>query len=90
MVGALVNAVFLFALCFTILVDAIERLVQGDKIKDPRLVLIVGGVGLAVNLLGILLFSSHGKNNSNNHICIALGTTLYIVIIITPGIGFSR
>eukprot|EP00057_Strongylocentrotus_purpuratus_P016184 XP_011670658.1 PREDICTED: zinc/cadmium resistance protein isoform X5 [Strongylocentrotus purpuratus] len=66
-VGALVNAVFLFALCFTILVDAIERLVQGDKIKDPRLVLIVGGVGLAVNLLGILLFSSHGMGHGHSH-----------------------
>ncbi|XP_041463369.1 zinc homeostasis factor 1-like isoform X3 [Lytechinus variegatus] len=66
-VGALVNAVFLFALCFTILVDAVERLVMGDKIKDPLLVLIVGGVGLAVNLLGILLFSSHGMGHGHSH-----------------------
>lgn len=66
-VGALVNAVFLFALCFTILVDGVERLVMRDYINDPRLVLIVGGVGLAVNVLGILLFSSHGMGHGHSH-----------------------
>ncbi|XP_071485398.1 uncharacterized protein [Diadema antillarum] len=66
-VGALVNAVFLFALCFTILVDAVERLVERENITNPTLVLIVGGVGLGVNLIGILLFSSHGMSHGHSH-----------------------
>jgi solute carrier family 30 (zinc transporter), member 1 len=75
--GALVNAVFLVALCFTIVVEALTRLVRPEgaahvqrmhthadlergraAVEDPRLVLIVGGAGLAVNLIAMALF--HG------------------------------
>uniref|UniRef100_G3STD3 Solute carrier family 30 member 10 n=1 Tax=Loxodonta africana TaxID=9785 RepID=G3STD3_LOXAF len=43
-VGALSNAVFLTALCFTIFVEAILRLAP-ERIDDPELVLIVGALG---------------------------------------------
>ena len=56
--GALVNAVFLVALCFSILVEAFKRLVEPEGLTDPDLILIVGGIGLLVNLIGMLLF--HG------------------------------
>ena len=59
--GALVNSVFLLALCFTIIVEAIQRFVELEEINDPMLVLIVGGIGLLVNGLGLCLFSTHGK-----------------------------
>ncbi|NWH62155.1 ZNT10 protein, partial [Geococcyx californianus] len=49
-VGALSNAVFLTALCFTIFVEAILRLARPEPIDDAQLVLIVGTLGLAVNL----------------------------------------
>ncbi|XP_001375558.1 calcium/manganese antiporter SLC30A10 isoform X1 [Monodelphis domestica] len=55
-VGALSNAVFLTALCFTIFVEAILRLVRPERIDDPKLVLIVGALGLAVNVVGLLIF----------------------------------
>lgn len=64
--GAFFNAVFLLALCFSIFLEAIERIIHianpmnGNKshlkIEDPLLVLIVGCVGLGVNLIGLLLF----------------------------------
>lgn len=54
--GALSNAVFLAALCFTIFVEALLRLVRPERIDDPELVLIVGALGLAVNVLGLLVF----------------------------------
>jgi zinc transporter 1 len=57
--GALVNGVFLLALCFTILIDSIERFVSPETIKDPMLVLIVGSAGLVANVVGLFLF--HGK-----------------------------
>ena len=58
--GALVNAVFLIALCFTIFVEALQRMAHDEHIKDPKLMLIVGGLGLAINLVGLCLFSGHG------------------------------
>ncbi len=59
--GALVNSVFLMALCFTICVEAIQRFIVLEEITDPILVLVVGGIGLLVNCLGLCLFSSHGN-----------------------------
>ncbi|XP_053412314.1 zinc transporter 10-like [Nycticebus coucang] len=55
-VGALTNAVFLSAFCCTILVEAVLRLAQPESIADPELVLIVGALGLAVNLVELLIF----------------------------------
>ncbi|XP_053315638.1 zinc transporter 10 [Spea bombifrons] len=59
-VGALCNAVFLTALCFTILVDSILRLAQPQRIDDVQLVLIVGALGLLVNIIGLLVFQDYG------------------------------
>ena len=61
MVGALVNAVFLLALCFSITVQALKRFLNPEPIKDPRMILIVGGVGLFINIIGLVIFGhSHG------------------------------
>lgn len=57
--GALVNAVFLVALCFSITVEACKRFIEMEKIHDPQLLVVVGALGLLVNLIGLLLF--HGK-----------------------------
>lgn len=58
MLGALINGVFLLALCFMIFIEAVQRFEAIEEIKQPELVLIVGCVGLVVNLLGLVLF--HG------------------------------
>ncbi|XP_056617450.1 zinc transporter 10 [Triplophysa dalaica] len=55
-VGALANAVFLAALCFSISMEALKRLARPEAIDDPLLVLIVGTLGLAVNVVGLLIF----------------------------------
>jgi zinc transporter 1 len=57
--GALVNGVFLVALCVTIFLDAIQRFVEPQVVSNPMLVLIVGCLGLASNLVGLLLFHDH-------------------------------
>ena len=59
--GALVNAVFLMALCFTIIVESVQRFIVIEEIEDPILILIVGGIGLLINGVGLCLFSTHGK-----------------------------
>ena len=43
--GALINSVFLLALCFTILIEALQRMAKDEHIHDPDLMLIVGGIG---------------------------------------------
>ncbi|XP_078086590.1 calcium/manganese antiporter SLC30A10-like [Mustelus asterias] len=55
-VGALANAVFLAALTFTIFAEAVIRLLRPRRIDDVELVLIVGALGLAVNIIGLILF----------------------------------
>ena len=60
--GALVNAVFLVALCFTILVEALKRLVEFEEVNNPKPLLIVGGAGLLVNVIGLFLFHDHGRD----------------------------
>ncbi|XP_027896374.1 zinc transporter 1a [Xiphophorus couchianus] len=57
--GALVNAIFLTALCFTIVLEAIERFTEPQEIDTPMVVVWVGAAGLLVNLLGLLLFHGH-------------------------------
>lgn len=58
-VGALANAVFLAALCFSISMEAVKRLARPEAIDDPLLVLIVGTLGLAVNVVGLLIFQDY-------------------------------
>ncbi|KAK3102744.1 hypothetical protein FSP39_013609 [Pinctada imbricata] len=61
--GAMVNAVFLVALCFSILVEALKRLVTYEEVENPKLMLIVGGAGLLVNVIGLFLFHNHGHSH---------------------------
>ncbi|KAI8833213.1 cation efflux protein, partial [Chytridium lagenaria] len=66
-IGALTNGVFLVALCFTLFIEAIQRLVQPEEIGNPLLVLIVGIVGLVNNLIGMIMFHDHGHSHAHNH-----------------------
>lgn len=58
--GALVNAVFLVALCFSITVEACKRFIEVEEIHEAEMLLAVGVIGLVVNLIGLFLF--HGKH----------------------------
>lgn len=66
--GALVNAVFLTALCFTIVLEAVERFTEPQEIDSPVVVAGVGAAGLLVNLLGLCLFHGHaGGGHGHSH-----------------------
>lgn len=62
--GALVNGVFLVALCVSIFLEAIQRLVE-PQVSQPKLVLIVGSLGLASNIAGLFLFHEHGHGHGH-------------------------
>jgi solute carrier family 30 (zinc transporter), member 1 len=67
--GALVNGVFLVALCLSIFLEAIQRFVEPQVVSNPKLVLIVGCFGLASNIMGLFLFHdhSHGHGGEEEH-----------------------
>ncbi|KAM9703875.1 zinc transporter 1a [Menidia menidia] len=66
--GALVNAVFLTALCFTIILEAVERFTEPHEIESPEVVAGVGAAGLLINLLGLCLFRGHaGGGHGHSH-----------------------
>ena len=64
--GALVNAVFLVALCFSITMESLKRFYEPEAIHDPKLILVVGALGLVVNLLGLCLFAEHGSHGHSH------------------------
>jgi len=61
--GALINGVFLLALCFSIFMEAIQRLVGKPDVANPKLVVIVGSLGLLSNIVGLFLFHDHGHSH---------------------------
>jgi zinc transporter 1 len=75
-VGANINTVFLLALCLTIVFDAIKRFITPERIERVDLLLIVGSIGLGINIIGLFLFqgfhghshggSSHGHSHDDN------------------------
>jgi len=65
--GALVNAVFLVALCFSITVESLKRFYEPEKIDHPQMILWVGTMGLIVNLIGLCLFHQHGGGHGHSH-----------------------
>lgn len=65
--GALINAVFLLALCFSIILDALQRFFQPQVVEQPKLVLIVGSLGLLSNCVGLVLFHEHGHSHGHSH-----------------------
>ena len=57
--GALINGVFLVALCFSIALEALGRMISPPEISNPKVIVIVGGLGLLSNVVGLFLF--HGQ-----------------------------
>jgi solute carrier family 30 (zinc transporter), member 1 len=63
--GAFFNAVFLIALCVSIILEALTRFIDPPEISNPQLILIVGSLGLASNLVGFLVLGGHGHDHSH-------------------------
>ena len=61
--GALVNGVFLVALCLSIFLEAIQRIVEPQTVSNPKLILVVGCCGLLSNILGLFLFHEHSHSH---------------------------
>lgn len=61
--GALINSVFLISLSISILIEAVKRCIEGTELKEVNLMLYVSCAGLAINLIGLVIFG-HGHSHS--------------------------
>jgi len=59
LLGAFFNGVFLAALGLSVFLQSVERFVSIQRVERPMLVLIVGAVGLGLNLISAVFL--HGK-----------------------------
>ncbi|KAK5998650.1 Vacuolar zinc transporter ZRC1 [Cladobotryum mycophilum] len=67
LLGAFFNGVFLLALGVSILVQAIERFTNINPVEKPKLVLIVGCIGLGLNLLVMSFLHEHDHDHGHGH-----------------------
>ncbi|CAI4925067.1 AVN_collapsed_G0051890.mRNA.1.CDS.1 [Saccharomyces cerevisiae] len=65
--GALLNAVFLIALCVSILIEALQRIIAPPVIENPKFVLYVGVAGLISNTVGLFLFHDNDQEHGHGH-----------------------
>jgi len=67
-IGGLINGVFLLSVCLFIIFEAATRFYKITAVTNPVDLMIVGGVGLFINLLGlVLLENGHGHSHSHGH-----------------------
>ncbi|WKT39617.1 Cation efflux protein [Fusarium oxysporum f. sp. vasinfectum] len=60
--GAFFNAVFLIALCVSIVLEALTRFIEPPEINNPKLMLIVGSAGLFSNFVGFFVLGGHDES----------------------------
>ncbi|KAI1034057.1 hypothetical protein LB505_003176 [Fusarium chuoi] len=63
--GAFFNGVFLLALGISILLQAVERFVHLTRVRQPFLIMIVGCVGLALNILVLSFLHEHDHEHGH-------------------------
>lgn len=56
---------FLIALCVSIILEAITRFFEPQEVNNPQLILIVGCLGLASNLVGFFVLGGHGHSHGH-------------------------
>ncbi|KAI8629308.1 cation efflux protein [Xylariaceae sp. FL1651] len=67
LLGAFFNGVFLLALGLSIFLQSIERFISIRPVENPKLVLVIGSVGLALNILSATLLHEHHGHDHGRH-----------------------
>ncbi|KAI0525872.1 cation efflux protein [Xylaria bambusicola] len=67
LLGAFFNGVFLLALGLSIFLQSIERFISIQPVDNPKLVLIIGSVGLTLNILSATLLHEHHGHDHGGH-----------------------
>ncbi|EOO03892.1 putative cation diffusion facilitator family metal ion protein [Phaeoacremonium minimum UCRPA7] len=68
LLGAFFNGVFLLALGISIFLQSIERFISIQHVENPKLVLIMGCIGLGLNIISAtFLHEHHGHDHGSGH-----------------------
>jgi zinc transporter 1 len=67
LLGAFFNGAFLLALGLSILLQSIERFISLQHVENPKLVLIIGCVGLTLNLISAAFLHEHDHGDGHGH-----------------------
>ncbi|KAJ8113140.1 hypothetical protein OPT61_g4662 [Boeremia exigua] len=67
LLGAFFNGAFLLALGLSIALQSIERFISLQHVENPKLVLIVGCIGLTLNLISAAFLHEHDHGDSHGH-----------------------
>ncbi|KAF1931824.1 cation efflux protein [Didymella exigua CBS 183.55] len=67
LLGAFFNGAFLLALGLSILLQSIERFISLQHVENPKLVLIVGCIGLTLNLISAAFLHEHDHGDEHAH-----------------------
>ncbi|EEH08928.1 conserved hypothetical protein [Histoplasma capsulatum G186AR] len=67
LLGAFFNGVFLLALGVSIILQSIERFVSLERVEKPELMLIIGCVGLTLNLISASFLHEHGHDHHHHN-----------------------
>ncbi|KAJ5580028.1 uncharacterized protein N7459_006013 [Penicillium hispanicum] len=65
LLGAFFNGVLLFALGISIFLQSIERFIALQRVESPMMMLIVGCIGLGLNIISVLFLHEHGHGHSH-------------------------
>jgi zinc transporter 1 len=65
LLGAFFNGAFLLALGLSIALQSIERFIFIQRVENPKLVLIIGCVGLTLNLISALFLHEHDHDHGH-------------------------
>lgn len=67
LLGAFFNGAFLLALGLSIALQSIERFASLQHVENPKLVLIVGCIGLTLNLISAAFLHEHDHGDGHGH-----------------------
>jgi zinc transporter 1 len=65
LLGAFFNGAFLLALGLSISLQSIERFISIERVGNPKLVLIIGCVGLTLNIISALFLHEHDHDHGH-------------------------
>jgi len=69
--GGLTNGCFLLSLCFYVVLEAIPKFINPHAIESGFMFMITAAIGLAVNIIGTVVFcitgQAHGHSHSHGH-----------------------
>ncbi|KAJ5373776.1 hypothetical protein N7517_005782 [Penicillium concentricum] len=67
LLGAFFNGVLLFGLGVSIFLQSIERFIALQHVHNPKLMFIIGCVGLGLNIISAVFLHEHGPGHEHSH-----------------------